>query len=64
MNKVVIITGSRRGIGEAVAYKFAEKGYNVVVNDKEDKLKIERVVDKIREEYGVDALGVLSDVSK
>lgn len=30
--KTVLVTGSSRGIGKAIAVKFAKKGYNVVIN--------------------------------
>lgn len=30
--KTVLVTGASRGIGKAVAVKFAKKGYNVVIN--------------------------------
>lgn len=32
MKKTVLITGSARGIGRAIAQLFAENGYNVVIN--------------------------------
>ena len=31
-NKVVLVTGSSRGIGRATIIEFAKKGYNVVIN--------------------------------
>lgn len=37
-NRVAIITGAARGIGESAAYKFAEEGAIVIVVDIEEKL--------------------------
>lgn len=31
-NKVVLVTGSSRGIGRATAIEFTSRGYNVVIN--------------------------------
>ncbi len=31
-NKVVLVTGSSKGIGKATIIKFAKKGFDVVVN--------------------------------
>lgn len=63
-NKVAVITGSRRGLGEETAYLFASKGYDTVINDKEDKNKIDEVVKNIEKEYKVNALGICLDIAK
>lgn len=34
--KNVVVTGSSRGIGEAIALEFAKSGYNVVINSRND----------------------------
>lgn len=63
MNKVVLVTGSSRGIGKAIALKFAEKGAKVIVNYVNSKKEAEDVVKKI-EEIGSEAIMVKCDVSK
>jgi glucose 1-dehydrogenase len=35
-SKNVVVTGSSRGIGEAIALEFAKSGYNVVINSRND----------------------------
>lgn len=62
--KVAIITGSRRGIGEAIAYKLAQNGYSIVINDREDKKQVDNVVRELQEKYNVSAIGIMADVSK
>lgn len=62
--KVAVITGSRRGIGKAIACKMASKGYDIVVNDREGKEEVEDVVKTLKERYEVDAIGIMADVSK
>lgn len=62
--KVAVITGARRGIGEAIAYKLAENGYDIVVNDKEGKDELKRVVKNLTDKYQIEAIGIMADVSK
>lgn len=61
--KVAIITGARRGIGEAIAYKLAENNYDIVVNDKEGLEEVKKVVEKISTTYNVKSIGLMADVS-
>ena len=50
-DKVAIVTGARRGIGEGIASMFAANGAKVVVTDIDEK-DCQRVVDKITKEGG------------
>lgn len=60
-NKTAIVTGSRRGIGRAIALALAQEGANVVITDvnKED---CQKVADEIFAR-GVKALAIKCDVS-
>ena len=41
--KTVLITGGSRGIGKAVAMKFAENGYQIIINYVSDKTDTEQL---------------------
>jgi 3-oxoacyl-[acyl-carrier protein] reductase len=62
-NKVAIVTGSSRGIGKAVAERFAQDGARVVVNYVKNKKAGEAVAAGIRKAGGK-AIAVKADVSK
>jgi len=57
-----VVTGSSRGIGRAVALRFADDGYDVAVNYHTSDEAAERVADRVRER-GVEAIAVGADVS-
>ncbi len=59
--KVAIITGSTRGIGNAIANRLAEAGAITVVNGVSDAARVENVAESIRS-TGKDCTGVLADV--
>jgi 3-oxoacyl-[acyl-carrier protein] reductase len=62
-NKVALVTGSARGIGQAIAMKLAEAGADVVVNDIEAaKEALASVVSDI-EGLGRQSLAITADVS-
>ena len=53
--KTAIVTGAARGIGKAIALKFAAEGANVAFTDlviDENGLNTEKVVNQIKEEFG------------
>lgn len=61
--KVILITGSSRGIGAAIAVKIANAGAKVIVNYAGGKEAAEEVVSQIKEAGG-DAIALQADVSK
>ena len=61
--KIAIVTGSTRGIGKAVALRFAKEGARVTVNGVINRDKAEAVVAEIGREGG-EALAVMADVSR
>lgn len=63
MNKVVLITGSAQGIGEAIAYRFAKEGYDVILNDYFNYDKIALVEENIAQKYFVKVKGYKADIS-
>lgn len=58
--KNVFITGSSRGIGLAIAHKFASLGANVVLNSRGEIS--EELLDEFKP-YGVKVLAISGDVS-
>lgn len=61
--QVVLVTGGSRGIGKAIALKYAKNGYNVVLNYISDNTDIERLTKEF-EAYGIEVLFVKADISK
>ena len=61
--QVVFVTGGTRGIGKAIALKYAENGYNIVINYVSDKTNVEEIKKEFSK-YGVESLVVKADVSK
>ncbi len=59
--KTVLITGSSRGIGKAIAIKYAKKGYNVVINCIQNQELLNKVKKEI-ESYQVSCLAFVGDV--
>lgn len=60
--KTALITGAARGIGKAIALKFAEHGANVVFTDLEYNNACQQLEKELRE-YGVQAAGYASNAS-
>ncbi|MCL4417923.1 MAG: SDR family NAD(P)-dependent oxidoreductase, partial [Actinobacteria bacterium] len=58
--KTILITGSSRGIGKAIAVKFAKEGANLVINGR-NQSKIDETVNEIKS-MGASAFGFKADV--
>ncbi len=61
--KTVLVTGSTRGIGKAIAVEFAKRGANVVITGR-NKGTAEIVAENIKNEFGVEAYGCKLDFAE
>lgn len=64
MNKIVLITGSAKGIGKAIAIELAKNNYDIVMNylnSKEEALNLQK---EITNTYKANCLTIKADVSK
>lgn len=62
-NKVALITGGSRGIGKAIAEKFAKNGYNLVINYVSDSTKIDELSEFFKQGNNIEVLFVKTDVT-
>jgi 3-oxoacyl-[acyl-carrier protein] reductase len=62
-NKTALITGSARGLGKAIAERYAALGANIVINYSRDKASADEVLSNVLA-MGVKAIAVKADVSK
>src|SRR5665213_310674 len=62
-NKVALITGSARGLGKAIAERYADLGADIVINYSKEKASADEVIKNIASK-GVKVLAVQADISK
>lgn len=60
-SKTVLVTGSSRGIGKAIALKFAAEGYNVIINCIKNESKLSTVQQEI-ESLGASCVSFVGDM--
>ena len=61
--KVALITGGTRGIGKAIAIKFAQNEYDLVLNYVSDRTNLEELKQEFKK-YNIEVLFIKTDVSK
>lgn len=59
--KTALITGASRGIGRAIALKFAREGYNLIINCAQNASLLESLRAEVRS-YGAECISFLADV--
>ena len=62
-NKVALVTGSGRGLGKAIAERYAALGADIVINYSRDKQAADEVLSNVTA-MGVRAIALQADISK
>ena len=62
-NKVALVTGSARGLGKAIAERYADLGADIIINYSKDKASADEVIKNITSK-GVKVLAIQADISK
>src|SRR5665213_3326965 len=60
-NKIIFITGATSGFGKAIAFKFAEHGWNIVITGRREEL-LKKVEEEIKNQLSVQVLSLCFDV--
>ena len=61
MNKIVFITGASSGIGAACAKKFAQAGYDLILNAR-SKDKLRTLLEELAQSYSIQVCPLIFDV--
>lgn len=61
--KAVLVTGASRGIGKAIAIRFAKEGHPVIINCNNSVNKLAELKQYITDKYNVNCISVAGDIS-
>lgn len=62
MKPTVLITGASRGIGKAIAFRFAQEGYSLVINCSKSADALMALKEELTEKYHVSVLASIGNV--
>ena len=63
MSKVVLVTGSAKGLGAEIIKKFASCNYNVVINYNESVDAAKKLEEEIKNKFNVEVLTVKANIT-
>ena len=62
MSKTILITGASRGIGAAIAERFAQEGYSLIINSSKSKEDLFTLKEKLEQTYHISILASVGDI--
>lgn len=57
----ILVTGATSGFGKAIAYKFAETGYDLIITGRREE-RLEEIESDLKSSYGIQVLSLNFDV--
>lgn len=63
MRKTALITGASRGVGKAIAYRFAEAGYDLILTCEKSEKMLHDIEDDLNTTYGIKCRAFVGDLS-
>ena len=64
MNKTVLVTGASRGIGRAIAYRFAREGYSLIINCSKSADALITFKSELEQNFGVSVLASIGNIGE
>ncbi len=61
--KIILITGATAGFGKAIAYKFAEHGWNIIITGRREE-RLKEIEDDIVKTFSTKVISLCFDVRK